>query len=254
MESLRTKQRPRRRIRLLLIALLGAGTIAAADSGGRVVDSNFHGWLNYFGDHPIGRSRWGIHLEGQWRRSDGFTQWQQLFLRPAVNFQVSPRLMVSGGYAFADTFRYGDFPVRARFPEHRLWQQAQIRSTTGKVVWSTRLRFENRFLGVMENGSVARYRYENRFRFSQRITVPLTGKLFATAYDEVFSFVPPYESASLFDQNRAYGALGWKLKPGWHVETGYLLQTIFQRNGRIAEHNHTLMISVVSVAPFRRKH
>lgn len=240
------------RVRLLLLALLNAGVLCAADASGRLIDPNFHGWYNYFGDHPIGDSRWGIHLEGQWRRSNGITRWQQSFLRPAVNYQVSPRLILTGGYAFADTFRYGDFPAPARFPEHRLFQQAQIRSTTGKVVWSTRLRFENRFLGVMENGAVSRYRYENRFRFSQRLSVPVRGRLFFTTYNEIFFFVPPYKSSSALDQNRAYAALGWRLKPGWSVETGYVLQNIFQRNGRIVEANNTMIVSLVSSAPFRR--
>lgn len=241
------------RLRWALLAALSVAPLGAADGPGRVIDPESHGWFNYFGDHPLGKSRWGLHLEGQWRRSNVVTQWQQLLLRPGVNYQIHPRVMLTAGYAFIDTFQYGDYPVRARFPEHRLWQQAQIRSNTGKVVWTTRLRFENRFLGVIENGSVARYRYENRFRALQRITVPVKGRLFFTAYDEIFAYVAPYQSASVIDQNRAYGALGWKLKPGWNFEAGYMMQTLLQRNGRIAEANNTLMISVVSTAPFRRK-
>lgn len=237
-------------LQLTLVGLLSTGVLAAAD---RVNDANFHGWYNYFGDHPLGKSRWGLHLEGQWRRSDGITRWQQLLLRPGVNYQIHPRVMLTAGYGFIDTFKYGEFPVQARFPEHRIWQQAQIRSNTGKVVWTTRLRFENRFLGVMENGAVARYRYENRFRALQRITVPLKGKLFFTAYDEIFVYVKPYVSASAIDQNRAYVALGWRLKPGWNLETGYMMQTLLQRNGRVREDNNTIMISVVSTAPFRRR-
>ena len=238
-----------------LMVCLAAGTsmLTGADAPGRVTSPNFNGWFNYFGDHPVGNSRWGVHLEGQWRRTDGFAKWQQLLLRPGVNFQVNPRLMLTAGYGFIDTFQYGEYPVKARFPEHRLWQQAQLRSKTGKVTWTTRLRFENRFLGVMENGLVRSYRYENRFRALQRVTVPVKGKVFLTAYDELFFYVAPYQSSSAIDQNRVYAAIGWRLKPFWNLETGYMRQTLLQRNGRVREANNTLMISVVSTAPFGRR-
>jgi hypothetical protein len=90
------------------------------------VDNNAHGWYMYFGDHPIGKSRFGAHLEGQWRRADLGLAWQQLLLRPALNFQLNKKVMLTGGYGFIQTHRYGDFPARENFPEHRTYEQAQI--------------------------------------------------------------------------------------------------------------------------------
>lgn len=208
----------------------------------------------YFGDHPIGGSRWGAHLEGQWRRNNGFNRWQQLLLRPGVNFSVNKNLMLTGGYAFINSYRYGEAPTVARAtPEHRIWEQALIRYKTGKLSWSTRLRFENRFLGVRQGGTgpVDRYRYENRFRGWQRVTIPLSSKYYFTAYDELWFYVKPYVSASRLDQNRAYAALGRRFGPDWEVEAGYMNQAIWQRNGRTTELNHTLMITVVSRQIFR---
>jgi hypothetical protein len=212
-------------------------------------DHNFNGWAMYFGDHPIRGSRWGVHLEGQWRRNNGFTRWQQLLLRPGVNFTVNPKLMLTAGYAYINSYPYGETPALTRAtPEHRIWEQALIRYKTGKLSWSTRLRFENRFLGVRQLGSgpVERYRYENRFRGWQRVTVPITAKYYFTAYDELWFYVKPYVSASRFDQNRAYAAIGRRFGPSWEFEAGYMNQLIRQRNGRITEVNHTLMFSVVS--------
>jgi len=86
-------------------------------------DSNFHGWLMYFGDHPVS-DRWGAHLEAQFRRTNGGLDPQQLRLRPAVNFTVNPHLMLTGGYAYVRTSRYGDYPAVAAFPENRFFEQA----------------------------------------------------------------------------------------------------------------------------------
>jgi hypothetical protein len=227
--------------------------LAAED---RLTDHNAHGWYMYFGDHPLGQSKWGVHLEGQWRRHDVISKWQQLLLRPGVNYTVNNNLMLTGGYAYIRSYPYGSYPTsRAATPEHRLWQQALIRYRAGKASWSTRLRFENRFLGVLnaQTNDVDRFRFENRFRAWERVAIALSREFYIAAYDEFWTYVPPYESRSWFDQNRAYAAVGRKFGPYWDLELGYMNQLILQRNGRVLESNHTLMISVVSRRSFARK-
>lgn len=221
----------------------------------RDADHNLNGWAMYFGDHPIGATRWGVHLEGQWRRHNGFNRWQQLLLRPGVNFEVNKNLLLTGGYAFINSHRYGDFPTIAKAtPEHRIWEQALLRYKTGRLSWTTRLRFENRFLGVRNgNGALTEYRYENRFRAWQRASLPLSRRNYVTAYNEIWFYVKPYVSSSVLDQNRAYVALGRRFGPAWEVEAGYMQQSIWQRNGRVVEFNHTLMFSIVSRQPFGRR-
>lgn len=86
-------------MRVFLLVLLGVSAFAQE----RTTDHNFHGWFTYFGDHSFGKSKWGAHLEGQYRRRNGVTQWQQLLLRPGVNYQVNDHLMITVGYAFVRT-------------------------------------------------------------------------------------------------------------------------------------------------------
>lgn len=138
-------------------------------------DGNNHAWFNYFGDHPIGKSKWGVHLEGQWRRENLGTQWQQLLLRPGVNYRLSPNVLLTGGYGFVETYRYGDYPAKAAFPEHRFFEQAQITRKAAKLDWVNRLRLEQREIGQMAprgDGTIPRdsWRYENRFRYMLRTT------------------------------------------------------------------------------------
>jgi len=83
--------------RTLAVSLLSPFLLAAQD---RITDHNFHGWFSYFGDHPIAGSKWGAHLEGQFRRHNVITRWQQLLLRPGVNYQATPAVMLTAGYAF----------------------------------------------------------------------------------------------------------------------------------------------------------
>lgn len=213
-------------------------------------DDNAHGWFMYFGDHPLGKSKWGLHLEGQWRRHDVITQWQQLLLRPAVNYQVTKNLMLTGGYAFVETYRYGDYPARARFPENRLWQQALLTTKFLGRDWQHRLRLEQRFFG----GYAARY--ENRFRYMLRTNFPLPfgdRKYYLGLYDEILYNFGHDVAFNVFDQNRAYVALGRPIARDTRLEIGFLEQTIQQRNGRIFEHNHTLQVGIFSKIPFGRR-
>src|SRR5690606_28439385 len=96
--------------------------------------------------------RWGVHLEGQWRRHDGPLAPQQLLLRPGVNFQVNDAVMLTAGYAFVDTHRYGDFPAPARFPEHRVFQQAAVSHAVGRTRLAHRYRLEQRYIGQTSPG------------------------------------------------------------------------------------------------------
>ncbi|MCS7024328.1 MAG: DUF2490 domain-containing protein [Bryobacteraceae bacterium] len=206
----------------------------------------------YFGDHPWrSQSRWGLHLEGQWRRHDVLPRAQQLLLRPALNYEVSRNLILTGGYAWVSTHRYGQFPVQVPFPEHRLWQQLLLKHAAGKVQLSHRYRLEQRFLGepvARAEGTrhLERYRYENRFRYMLRALVPLKGKYALALFDEWMVNFGRNVASNVFDQNRAYVALAYQLPRSSRLELGYMHQLIQQRNGKVFENNHTFVVGIHS--------
>lgn len=223
------------------------GLLLVAASLNAQVDNNANGWYMYFGDHPIGNSRWGAHLEGQWRRANlGLTS-QQILLRPAVNFQLNKKVMLTGGYGFVETYRYGDYPVKESFLEHRTYEQAQITQKFLGLDFQNRLRLEQRHI----LGYAARY--ENRFRYMLRTNIPLKNKRYYIGlYDEVFYNFGKNVSFNVFDQNRAYAALGRNLAHQTRFEVGFLEQTVQHRDGRVFEHNHTLQVAIYSKLPFGR--
>ena len=227
----------------LFVALLLPFAAGAAD---RPTDHHAHAWLAYFGDHPVRDSRWGVHLETQIRRHDVGASWQQLLLRPGVNFQLHPKLMLTTGYAFVRSHRYNDHvALLPATNEHRIWHQAWFRYGS-RVRWSTRLRLENRFIGTVDAAGKTGSRFENRFRAWQQVTVPLSRRFYLTGYDEIWFYVKPFQSNSAFDQNRVFAGVGIKTNLHWRFETGYLGQTILHRSGARLEQNHTLMLAVFS--------
>lgn len=229
----------------------------------RIRAINENGWYMYLGDHPLS-GRWGVHLEGQWRRSNVITKWQQLLLRPGVNYDLNEAVMLTAGYAFIDTWPNGEAPAPNRFPEHRLFQQALVRQRIGRIQTGHRYRLEQRLLGETQreaDGSVNvnRYRYENRFRYMFRANVPLRGRTiekgdwYVGLYNEFFVNFGCNVGYNIFDQNRAYAALGYKLGEIGNLEVGYMQQTSLQRSGRVLEYNHTFQVAVYSNLPFKRR-
>lgn len=229
-----------------LSKILAALAVAAsAHAEHRVTDNNAHLWVIYDGQHPLGTSKWRFNMDAQWRRSDLGLTWQQLLLRPSIGYAFNRRLNLAGGYAFVETYPYGSFPFATRFSEHRAWEQATLAYNSGKVAWASRFRFENRWI---QNVGRQDWRYENRLRLLQRMTVPLKGTSYLNLHNEFWILIPPYLGVSWFDQNRAYAGFGWRVADGWNVEAGYMNQALLRRSGLILESNHTVRLTLISTA------
>lgn len=242
---------------LTICLLLGMTQgVAAADR----VDDNGHLWLNYLGDHPLrAGSPWILHLEVQARRSDFGADWQQLLLRPAIYYRITPQFEVGAGYAYVETHPYGDFPARATFPEHRLFEQLLYRQSLAGVGLSHRLRLEQRDIGEPGFGTqadeVVNYRYENRVRYALRAELALGAGMddkpawYLALSDEVFFNFGGNVANNHFDQNRAYFGVGRRVGQSNKIEVGFLEQTLKRRDGVTFEHNHTVLLQFMSGVP-----
>jgi hypothetical protein len=217
-------------------------------------------WFMYFGNHKLSE-RWGVHLEAQLRRHDFIINPQQLLLRTGVDYYSKANVRWTAGYAFVQTYPYGEFPVTNAFPEHRIWQQMLVSQSIGKVRLSHRYRLEQRLIGNAATGKFSDGRYENRFRYMAKATANLTKSekpIFLALYDEIFVNFGEEVAYNLFDQNRLYGAIGFTLSQNTKLEVGYLNQRVQLRTldasqpsprNRI-ENNHTLQVGLFSTIPF----
>ena len=242
-------------VRFGICAIALACCSAFGQSSPKILDFNKHGWFSYSGDHNVA-GRWGLHFDSQWRRSNVVTRWQQCQLRPGLNFQYSPWLLLTLGYAFTRSYPYGDFPGRAAVPEHRIYQQALIRTSTRLAVIQQRIRMEQRFIRYADPQPRS-WTYQNRFRYLLKADVPITRKAdtsarwYVAVFDEVLIGIPPNYGARPFDQNRLFAGIGYS-RARANIEAGYMNQFIGQRKGRIFEFNNTLFVTVTSRAPLAK--
>lgn len=203
----------------------------------RLSDKNSIGWFVYTGTFKI-KPKIAIHTEYQWRRSDGIKNWQQGLLRTGINYAIRKDVSLNAGYAFAETFPYGDYtPVNA-FPEHRIFEQIVINNLVGKVSLSHRFTLEQRFVGAVSlqnNQKNTDWNFLNRIRYRIRAELPLTKNKQADKniwsivfIDELFIGWGKNIGANIFDQNRLALLLNYKINKTVKIEAGYLNQIVQQ--------------------------
>lgn len=241
--------------RFLPFLLLFAFSLSSAyGQNSRKHDTNYNGWYMYFGTHKL-TDKWGLHTELQVRQYKVITEQQQIMPRFALTYNLSDRAMVAAGYAYVHTYPYGDNPAADDFPEQRIFQQVQFKDQQGIFGLQHRFRLEQRWVKF---AGAEDYTYLNRARYQFRVNIPLQGpsiedrEFYLGVYDEVFLNFGPNVTNNIFDQNRAYAALGFRFHQNASLEVGYLHHHVAQRNGIWFENNHTLQVGLTYNLDFRK--
>ncbi len=232
--------------------------LAQAVTAQRITINNSHVWVTYLGDYQVAK-RWSIHTEGHWRRADFGQTWQQLLLRPAVNYHLNPNVMFTLGGSYYYNYRYDDYPIKAANWEFHLFEQTQLKNSIGRLMVQNRFRLEQRYIAQLKPSQdnptqyiLDRYDYRTRFRYRVMLTLPLNhSKLdpdtwFLSAYDEVFLSIGDPARLDFIQQNRMSALLGYQFNKNGSIQLGYLFQNI-QRPGAasgadLIEYNHTLHV------------
>lgn len=219
---------------------------------------NSIGWYNYFGTFKVS-NKFSIHTEYQWRRSDIISNWQQSLLRIGVNYHLNPRVLFRVGYAWIETFPYGEYPINGLgrdFTEHRIFEVVQLSHKEGFIDFIHRFKLEQRFVGRYSSANVTKedeFPLLNRARYMCRLQIPLKGNEikdktpYVALYDEIFIGFGKNVTANVFDQNRIAVLFGYRFNKSIRMEAGYLNQTLQfgrQINGQnVFQHNNGLILN-----------
>jgi len=224
----------------------------------RISHNNTIGWYNYFGTFKVS-DKFGIHTEYQWRRNNIITDWQQSLLRMGVNYNLNPRVLFRIGYAWIETFPYGEIPINSLgrdFTEHRIFQMAQLSHKESIIDLSHRFKLEQRFVGGYSTANISsedEFPLQHRLRYMLRLQIPLIGKEitdktpYLAMFNEIFIGFGENVNANIFDQNRIGVLVGYRFNKNIRIEGGYLNQILqFGRavNGQnIFQYNNGLILN-----------
>jgi len=177
----------------------------------------------YFGNNKL-NEKFNIHNEVQYRNYNAVGDLEQLLLRTGLGYNLTPdnnNLLL--GYGFIRSENYQNLDTKLVLNEHRIYQQFITKQSFGRVIFSHRYRLEERF--VADN-------FKMRFRYFLATNVALNHKLlvpntiYLSAYNEIFINA----KNQLFDRNRIYGGLGYKVSNNLKLEIGYMNQRFFVGN------------------------
>lgn len=239
---------------LLLVFIIGFS------QNTRITDNNSIGWYTFTGSFKLNQ-KFGIHSEYQWRRDELITNWQQSLLRVGVNYQLNQKIQIRLGYAWVETFPYGDYPLNSfgkDFTEHRSFQMATISDKVSIIDFSHRFMLEQRWVGRYTNANLISeddYLFMNRFRYMFRAQIPLKRKTivdktpYFAIYDEVFIGFGKNVNENVFDQNRLGLVFGYRFNKTFRMEAGYLnqiLQLGREESGRnVFQNNNGFIVNTV---------
>ena len=226
----------------------------------RLSDHNTIGWYNYFGTFRL-NSKFGIHSEYQWRRNDYISKWQQSLLRTGINYQINHKMQLRLGYAWIETFNYGDIPINGLgkdFTEHRFYQMLTVTDKISAIDISHRFMLEQRWVGRYSNAGLEKedvFPFLNRLRYMVRAQFPLRGNEvkdktpYLAIYDEIMIGFGKNVAENIFDQNRVGIVLGYKFSPTIKVEAGYINQIIQLgreiNNQNVFQYNNGLIVNTI---------
>ena len=186
-------------------------------------DSSFGNWLIYIGNKKL-NTKWNIHNEVQYRSYNIIDDLEQLLLRTGVGYNLSENnnnILLGYGYILSQNYS-DEIEDKISINEHRIFQQFSTKQSFGSIGLNHRYRFEQRFV---EDD------FKMRFRYFLGINIPLTKKesnsYYLSAYNEIFLNT----ESSVFDRNRVYGGLGYKVNKSLRIEAGYMNQ-FFETNNR----------------------
>ena len=206
-------------------------------SAQKTIDDQVHGWVVYQGNHHL-NAKLDLHTEYQWRRADGFSDWQQSLTRIGIDYKFNPSLTFSAGYGWILTYPYGTQPIANQTNENRLWQQVILKQPIGNLQIQHRYRLEQRWIDTQ---------FKQRIRYRAQVLVPLQKSfveqkkgLFLNVNDEVFLGFGQGIGKNILDQNRFIGAVGYQFNKDFSVQMGYLNQFVVKTDGIHMERNHTL--------------
>lgn len=178
------------------------------------------GWYMLFWNADLNNSKFGFQGDIQLRNWEVAGDLEQLLIRGGLTYKATDKALLTLGYGNITSGQFGDSDETSG--ESRVYQEALLtHDVSSKIQLKHRFRYEQRWV---ENQD-----FRTRYRYNLFLTIPLDDKLYLSFYNELFingeREIGDSRVVELFDRNRLYGAVGYKIKSNLKVQLGMMRQT-----------------------------
>jgi hypothetical protein len=187
-------------------------------NAGKGQESELGNWLIYFGDKKI-NSKWNWHNEVQYRNYNFIGDLEQLLIRTGFGCNLSEKnnnVLLGYGFILSQNYIEGT-DNKVDIIEHRIYQQFITRQNFSRFFLQHRYRFEQRFI---EDDFRLRFRYFLGLNVTMNNIELIDNTWYISIYNEIFLNT----TGDIFDRNRLYGGIGYKLNKVLRFEVAYMNQ------------------------------
>ncbi len=186
------------------------------------------GWFMFLNNTKF-NDKWGLQFDLQIRSADDWGYVRNTLVRPALQYFINDKSNVALGYLWQTTQQRLIGSNNISLNEHRIFEQYIYNHKISSVFASHRFRLEQRFIERLNNENL----FSQRFRYFFRLIQPLqktqpafTKGAFVALQNEIFLNLQNKSELnnSVFDQNRAYLAVGYRFSKKFDLEAGYMNQ------------------------------
>jgi hypothetical protein len=186
--------------------------------------------------------KWMLVGDVHIRRNNGIRDPSFYFLRAGFGHQLLPNFNLTAGYAhmwIAPSL--SDWQTFVN--ENRLYQQAILTQTVGKVALLTRLRNEQRWQQIIvDDKPSGKWRFTNRVRYLLSTTIPVSKNKWVprpVVSNELLIHFGKAVAYNVFDQNRIFIGIRQQVSKSLSFDFGYM--NVYQQkfSGYQYDMNHT---------------
>ena len=210
--------------------LLSAAMLLIMASGKLYAQTQYQnsGWFMFLNNTKF-NDKWGLQFDLQVRSADDWGYVRNTLVRPALQYFINDKSNVALGYLWQTTQQRLIGSNNISLNEHRIFEQYIYNHKISSVFASHRFRLEQRFIERLNNDNL----FSQRFRYFFRLIQPLqktqpafTKGAFVALQNEIFLNLQNKSELnnSVFDQNRAYLAVGYRFSKKFDLEAGYMNQ------------------------------
>jgi hypothetical protein len=203
---------------VLLVCLV----LPVATAAQTTAEDELGNWLIWNGTFFFS-PKWSMFTEAQLRLWEVASNPNDIFGRVAAHYNFTPKYYVGAGYMHSSVWSFDTaFDDGPDSRENRIYEQLTMAQGWSRTAIEHRYRLEQRW--IRENNDT---RYTGRFRYRFQVTTPINkpalekGAWFTNFYNELFVNLG---SNPTFDQNRLYGAGGYKFTDLANLQVGLLWQ------------------------------
>lgn len=176
------------------------------------------------------------------RRIQFYAQWQQLLIRPTIDYALTNNTHLAAGYTFINNYSPKDNAI-----EHNVWEEVVLSNPVKSIDIKHRFRFEQRFAQAFFSET---YKHSNRFRY--RITLKKAlykkeeeTKLSAEVFNELWLHTGNGIKPQSINQNWFYMGLAVPLNSSSTLSGGYLnIHVPVEENLNLTSHILQLSLTV----------